>query len=200
MGSDNLYIFQFAHGVEEVPLRIVFKKCYRPLVHYANQKLKDVAEAEDIVVNAFEKLLRKPVVFESMQHLEGYLYTIVRHACIDILRKRSRNAVWITELEYIRKGEKEEISDELMKTKILQELNKEIEALPAQCKRIFKLIFIDGLNSKEVATNIGISTKTVLNQKARALRILRNTLLKKQLLHLIMYGWTLLLGLQWSQV
>lgn len=195
MGKNDAFVFRFTQGIKEVPVRAVFTKCYRPMVYFAGRLLNDHTEAEDVVVSAFEKLLKNPRAFEDLHHLESYLFMIVRNTCIDILRMRNRNAVWVTELQYLARGEKEEQTDyELMKARILQELMHEIEALPAQCRKIFKLMYIDGLNSDEVASNVGVSRKTVLNQKAKAIRILRDTLLKKKLFQVIFYGWLWLLN------
>lgn len=52
-------------------------------------------------------------------------------------------------------------------------LSKKIESLPDKCRKIFELIYINNLNSAEVAAVLGISKRNVLNQKARAIHIVR---------------------------
>ena len=49
-------------------------------------------------------------------------------------------------------------------------IQKAIEDLPVKCKMVFKLVKEDGLKYREVAEIMDISTKTVENQLAIALR------------------------------
>ncbi len=62
-----------------------------------------------------------------------------------------------------------------------QELKKiiynEIERLPEQCRRVFKMSRFEGLKYREIATQLNISEKTVENHIANALKTLRSRLL-----------------------
>lgn len=57
-----------------------------------------------------------------------------------------------------------------------RKLDRAIEALPEQCRRIFKMSCFDGLKYKEIASELSISEKTVENQMGKALKILRELL------------------------
>jgi RNA polymerase sigma factor (sigma-70 family) len=58
----------------------------------------------------------------------------------------------------------------------------EVEQLPQIRKKIFKLIFVEGLTTGEIAEQLGITVDTVRVQKARALNSIRTTILKNGLL------------------
>ena len=47
------------------------------------------------------------------------------------------------------------------------------------------MIYLDGLDTNEIAEKLGITPNNVRNQKARALEKVRTSLLKKGLLHLL---------------
>jgi DNA-directed RNA polymerase specialized sigma24 family protein len=61
---------------------------------------------------------------------------------------------------------------------VLQLIYSEVENLPVQCRTVFKSIFIEGKTTAAVATEMGTSTQTVLNQKAKALQMIRLKLYK----------------------
>ena len=44
-------------------------------------------------------------------------------------------------------------------------------------RKFFKHIYLDGLSTDEVAARLGITTRNVLNQKARAIQLLKGKLL-----------------------
>lgn len=169
------------HEGNSVAVQHLFKLHYRALVYFANKLINDPQEAEDIVINTFVKLLDKRVSFESLRNIKSFLYTTVRNSCLDYLRHMNRRSSWHKEISYLSETN-EEVEDEMMKARILQEIYNEIETLPSQCRLIFKLIFINGLSSKQISEQLGITAKTVLNQKLKAVRLLKNSLLKKNLL------------------
>ena len=49
----------------------------------------------------------------------------------------------------------------------------EIEKLPSQCRRIFKMNRFDGLSNGEIADKLKLSKRTIETQISKALRILR---------------------------
>ena len=179
--SDQDIIALFRRGAHEA-FDHLFKLHYRPLVYYSNQLVGDEQEAEDIVVETFVKLLRKRADFDNLQDIKAFPFISVRNACYDYLRYLQRHEISHQEIFYLT-GKEEIIDDqEMIRAKVLQEIYKEIENLPAQCQKVFKLIFFHGLTTGQVAAGMNISPQTVLNQKARALNLLRLSLLKKDLL------------------
>jgi len=58
-------------------------------------------------------------------------------------------------------------------------LHREINKLPPQCQKIFKLNRFERLKYKEIALMLGVSEKTVENHIGTALRMLRKALLDK---------------------
>jgi RNA polymerase sigma-70 factor (family 1) len=179
--SDQDIIALFKRG-EHAAFDHLFKLYYRPLVYYGSQLVADEQEAEDIVVETFVKLLRKRTDFDKLPDIKAFLFTSVRNACYDHLRYTQRHETSHQELIYLT-GKEEIIEDlEMIKAKVLQEIYNEIENLPAQCQKVFKYVFFHGLTTEQIAAEMNISPQTVLNQKNRALSLLRSSLLKKNLL------------------
>lgn len=168
---------QESHAVQEL-----FKMFYRPLVYFCQQLINDRQEAEDIVANTFLKLLHRRESFTNIKDIKAFLYVATRNSSLDYLRSQTRHENSHKELLYLQDNKEEMADHEMMKAKILQEVYNEIENLPPQCKKVFHLMFIKGLNTKQIAAEMGISAQTVLNQKSKALHSLRLDLLKKNLL------------------
>jgi RNA polymerase sigma-70 factor (ECF subfamily) len=64
-----------------------------------------------------------------------------------------------------------EIRDELY-----EKVQAAIENLPEECRKIFKMLYIDELKPSEIAEILKIAPSTVYNQKQNALKALRLTL------------------------
>lgn len=162
--------------------RELYDMFYRPLCYYADSIVHQRQEAEDIVVESFLKLLKKRQDFEDIADIKSFLYTATRNACIDYLRKQKRHRQSESEILYL----SEQISSPgdtlLINTEVLHLLYQEIERLPPQCALVFKLLFFQRLTTDETAAQLGISTKTVLNQKGKAIQLLRKAFLQKGML------------------
>lgn len=65
---------------------LIFQQYYRPLCLYATHYLHDIDEAEDVVQDCFVKLISRNIMPEN---IKAFLYTSVRNACIDRMRRQS---------------------------------------------------------------------------------------------------------------
>jgi len=144
----------------------LFHTYYRPLCLYATHYLHDVDEAEDVVQDCFVRLLSLVHVVQP----KAFLYTAVRNACIDRLRRHNPISQDIspTDLSGI-------ISDEDAVERSFgeAELWTVIEQLPDRCREIFLMSKRDGMTYREIADELSLSEKTVEHQVSKALKILR---------------------------
>ena len=170
----------FRNG-DEVAIKQLYQLHYRPLCYYAEKLLKDKAEAEDVTVDVFLKLLNKRDDFDNLSDIKSFLFLATRNACFDILRKNKRRDNNQREIADLAEPDDLFGEKEMITAKVLQVIYAEIENLPGQCKQVFKSIFIDGKSTATIADEMGISTQTVLNQKSKALQSLRLSLYKESL-------------------
>ena len=63
-----------------------------------------------------------------------------------------------------------------IETEVLTELFQAIEKLPAECGKVFKLSYLEGLPIEDVAQKLEISVYTVKSQRARARKLLQENL------------------------
>ena len=152
---------------------ILFKRYYRPLCLYAAHYLKgDIAASEDIVQDCFVKLWQQDHADKrSITDKRAFLYTLVRNACIDTLRRQHPEMTNIDP-----SGLEEGISDEEAIDRSEQEAKvwETIDALPDRCREVFLMAKRDGMTYNEIADALNISVKTVEHQISKAMKKLRN--------------------------
>lgn len=175
------------HKGDPNTIRYLYKLSYRSLCYFAEKLIHDKEEAEDIAVETFLKLLNKKEDFDNISDVLSFLYTAARNACFDFLRKEKRHSSSHAEIHYLSETFENAAEDQILSAKVLQAMYAEIENLPPQCRQVFKSLFIEGKNTSLIADEMGISSQTVLNQKSKAIKILRSALLKEGLLSAIFF-------------
>jgi len=154
-------------------LEQLFRQHYQELCFYAFKYVREFATAEDIVQDVFVKLLAQKSR-PAMDHPKYYLYTSVRNASLNRLKKNKPNLP-IEETERIA-PEAISIEEEMIESEQKLKLYKAIDRLPEQCKKIFLASNMNDLKYKEVAENLDLSINTVKTQMKKAYRILRDVL------------------------
>ena len=76
-------------------------------------------------------------------------------------------------LHYLSSGHEGLVLNEIIREEVLHEVYAAIEALPFQCRRVFKMCYVDGLSNPEIAERSNLSVHTVKNYKVRAIGLLR---------------------------
>lgn len=178
-------IDRFRDGNRE-DFKCMYELYYDALYTFAYNLIRDEAEAQDITTETFLKLWRLHPNFESQNNIKAFLYVTTRNACLDSLRFLQKQRSVHKEVLYLI-GQDKDIKNEMIDAEVFTELTRKIESLPDKCRKIFKLIYFNNLTTAEVAEEMGISNQNVLNQKARAISILRSGLLRKALLTTELY-------------
>ena len=186
---DTKVILEFQKGKPQAVER-VFKFYYPKLVDFAWKMVGTLDEAEDIAQVAFIKLYEIRDRFDAEINISAYLFMAIRNRSLNYLRNLKK---WNEKQKEIA----EEMQSDLLLTyeyEITDLLNKKIQAaiegLPGECKRIFKLLYIEELSPSDVAEILKISTSAVYTQRTRALKYLRlnlgqNSLALAVILHIL---------------
>jgi len=149
----------------------LFTSLYSYLYHFAFSFVKSKQPAEEILSDVFIKIWEKRSELGKIANLKVYLYVATRNIALNYVEKQKRDATH--NIDEFTAGIKSLYFDpeQLMVTaEMMNLIQKAIEDLPAKCKMVFKLVKEDGLKYREVAEIMDISTKTVENQLAIALR------------------------------
>ena len=170
------YLKAFKRG-EGKGFTFFFQEHYISLCLFADRLLKNRLVAEDIVGESFIKLWNRHSSFCNPRHIRSFLYTIVRNGCIDFLRQEKRKAVSEKEIAYLLDQESEKyILQEMIRAEAMSQIYKAFKNLPTACQKVFRMIYFEDKNVKQIAQELNLSISTVKSHKARGL-----TLLKKRL-------------------
>jgi RNA polymerase sigma-70 factor (ECF subfamily) len=155
--------------------RTAFDQYYGRLCEYATRLIHDTQSAEDIATDSFLKLLERVDQFNAGDQIKNYLFTATNKTCKNYKRQKRIKDETIIEFDYISSLPQDaDIEGEL---RLL--LEDEIEKLPPQRKRILLQLYWEGRTSQEVAERMQLSRQTVINQKIRAFKVLRDILVRK---------------------
>jgi RNA polymerase sigma-70 factor (family 1) len=161
--------------------RYVFDLLYDRMYLFANNLVKTEHEAIDITSESFIKLWKLHENFESLENIKAFLYVTTRNACLDYFRFLHKQRTAQKEILYLLDKE-HRVDNEQIEAEVIGLLSKFIDDLPQKCREIFKLIYYHNLRTSEVAEQLAITQRNVLNQKARAIQILRSAMVKNAVL------------------
>ena len=146
------------------------------LVRFAYCYVKNSATAEDIMEDAFVKLLVKRKTFTEEEQLRAYLYKIVRNRCLDYLRAQKR---LLSLDDYAEKLMGAGLENTLEKRERHRQVCVALEKLPKDYKEILLLSYFNGFSVVELCNGLGKTQKQVYNLLARAKKALGKQLKKE---------------------
>jgi len=143
------------------------------LRRYAAALSGSIVTGDDLVQDCIERALRRSDRLRDQQKLAGWLRSILHNLYVDELRrKRSR-------------GSEEDITD-LADTLAISvapadrapfhEFTAAMDSLSAEHRQILLLVGLEGMNYREIASELAIPIGTVMSRLARARERLRNAL------------------------
>lgn len=155
---------------------------HRPeLVAHANRILKDAARAEEVIQEALMKVILAAPELNSRDHALAYLHRCIENLCIDLFRHEGRrpNLVLIddvtAELE-ASWSQQDDIADELTKIEDAAIVRQALALLSHSERAALVMWEVEGRSTEEIATELGVSTRTVRHTVSRARASLRRVL------------------------
>jgi RNA polymerase sigma-70 factor (ECF subfamily) len=159
--------------------RRLYKKEAPVLIAYA-AGFTDREAAEDIVQDIFLKLWDKRAFVFLNDGIRTYLFSAVRHACLDYLKHIDVQISYEHTVRLKLKIDELYFNDDpdfLMHADArLPAVYREIEKLPARCREIFIMAYLEERKSTEIATLLSVSKRTVEAHLYKGLQAIRKAL------------------------
>lgn len=158
------------HGLEA--FEEIYARYLKRLYSAAYKRVHSREVAEELVQDVFASLWTNRKT-QRIEDLSAYLFTAVKYKVINhIQRELSRKAYLQDQtqspLQVVNATENAVLWDDLNEA-----LEREIQKLPEKRQLIFKLSRQENLSVPQVASNLGISEKTVENQLGKAIKTLK---------------------------
>ena len=185
--SDADLAQRIAHG-DSAAFEVIMRRHNRALFRTARAILRDDAEAEDALQEAYIKAYRMMAEFRGESRLSTWLGRIVANEALMRLRKSVRRSGIIPFQSSATTGEVNQISDTAMhqgpeisaqRAEMRKLIEAKIDALPDAYRPVFMLRAVEEFSVEETADILHIPAATVRSRFFRARSLLREALAKE---------------------
>ena len=169
---------------DEAALRELLRRHNQRLFRTARAILRDDAEAEDAVQEAYLKAIRAIGNFRAEAKLSTWLTRIAANEALERLRKRKRAEVLPLEADVeIPPQDDTPQSDSpeqaAMRAEARRIVERRIDALPEAFRTVFVLRMVEEMTVEETAVALGVPEATVRTRLFRARSLLRESLARE---------------------
>lgn len=154
----------------------IFYHYTQQMYQYILNKTKSEDAAEEIVQEVFIKLWNKREELPLVENYKSYIFKMAANKMVDWLRKmaseeRARKQLWQSIRHFT-----DDATDTIDFHQSQELINKAIDQLSPQRKKIFLLSREEGLSRAEIAKQLDLSVSTVNNHLNEAVRLVREYL------------------------
>jgi RNA polymerase sigma-70 factor (ECF subfamily) len=158
----------------------------RRAVRIAFHYMRDAAEADEAVQDAFVKAYSHLASFREELPFEVWFTRILINGCLDRIKARTRRERWIAPMPQTPGGDRDfaertpahgpSPEDQLLARERRERLAAALGKLPERQRSVFMLSHYEGCTSREVSAITGLNESTVRVHLFRAIRKLRGLL------------------------
>ena len=150
----------------------IYSKFSPKMLSVCRQYIKDLHQAEDIMITAFMKVFTNLQHFEHKGSFEGWIRRIMVNECISFLRVQKK-VKFIDDETFF-----EESFNNIESKFSVEDIQTLIDALPDGYRMIFNLYAIEGFKHREIAEMLGINEGTSKSQLSHARKLLQEQINK----------------------
>lgn len=173
MQNNDAEILKWLEAGNPKGMTALLDRYYRPLVLFANQYLRDIPWAEDIVQEQFVKFWEHKL-FVGLQEktLSSFLFTITKNACINAMERRGIETVGLEEGLHV---PAEEEATELDEHTVLV-VRQALKQLPERTREVVRCVICESCSYAEAAEKLNITINTVKTSLRKGMKELRGIL------------------------
>lgn len=177
--DNELFIRRAFEQDARLGCELLFRRYYDALCSHAVRFVSSRAVAEDLVAEIFCQFYAEQVFQTISTSYRAYLYKSVRHRAYNYLRRTFRRDTGLEEAQHQGVADAQQPDAVTHYEELCQDVERAIQTLPVQRRRIYLMHHFDGKKYAEIAGELGLSTRTVEVQIRRASHHLRDLLKDK---------------------
>jgi RNA polymerase sigma-70 factor (ECF subfamily) len=186
--TDEVLMVRFQRG-DRTAFTTLVRRHQTSLYNFALRQIGAQAVAEEVVQDAFVRVVQNAAEFKHEARFTTWVYTILRNLCIDQLRRRALRRHPSLDERASRRGDEEgptlleqtadsraSVEREATGTELKEKIARAVETLPDEQREVFLLREVSNLPFKEIATITGVPENTVKSRMRYALERLQQAL------------------------
>ncbi len=159
--------------MDSIKLEKLITENMKSIFGFALTRLGNVNEAEYLASDILYEIIKSAKNLKEEERFCGFMWKIAENVYVDYLRRKSKNASRVAELDESIAEESESALDEIIRKQELSLLRRELSLLTKQYRDATILYYIENLSCSEVASRLQISTEMVKYYLFRARKIIR---------------------------
>ncbi|WP_162417551.1 RNA polymerase sigma-70 factor [Cyclobacterium roseum] len=164
---------------DERAFSVFFDHYHTRLIELAMLFVPRYDQAEEVVADVFLKILQKKATLLGIEKFEGYLFKMVKHECLNYLKKRKKQDsgnVLVDDIQDYHCSDKSDPEKTMINNDLGRLLHQVIDRLPPKRRLVFKMVKDDNMSYREVGKVLEISERTVEVHLKLAIQDLRKVL------------------------
>jgi RNA polymerase sigma-70 factor (family 1) len=162
----------------QIGFKMLFKIYYKPLCSHAIRYVYSKEIAEDLVSEIFLNMWSKNLFMNiNKSSYRTYLYQALRNSIYNYLDKEYRKKEYQKNISLFESSKSENVTPQtiILIDELSNKIQRAIDSLPPQCKKVFLLSRIEGKKYHEIAEELKIKSKTVEAHMMKAISSLKET-------------------------
>ncbi len=173
MKDDLKYVEILCLG-HELGLQYFITELGDPLHFFAYRITKNKEVSEEIVSESFCKLWERRETMTSYDAIKSFLFLVTRNSCYNHMGSAYRKKVSLSQSEWTDiEGKDGDMLGQMIYVELIMQIVEELEKLPKQQADVFRMSYLEGMDTKEICDALGTTTSTVYFAKSKALSTLR---------------------------
>lgn len=172
LNQEENEIIQLAIENNRAAQQKIYAQFSSKMLSVCRQYIKDIHQAEDIMITAFMKVFVNLKNFQHNGSFEGWIRRIMVNECISHIRVQKK-VNFLDEENY-----SEDSFNNIESQFSVDDIQFLIDNLPDGYKMIFNLYAIEGYKHQEIAGMLGINEGTSKSQLSHARKILKEQITK----------------------
>ena len=139
----------------------VFRAYYNNVKYYIRDLVKSTEVAEGIAQEVFIKLWEVKERIDPEQNVKAFIFKIAHNLALKYIKKRLKEEAFLAEMAHY--TETTSTDDEYMNRELLKRIDKAVDELSDQKKKIYQMSVNDGESVEDIAEKLNINHRTVSN-------------------------------------